>query len=266
MVFSYRLGCLPENVLQTLLNDRLVARGAVLVFVTTFFQVYLAKENLDDLVSILTKARVVNRLLEFMPPSKRTVEDFSAHFSAAGLAPLVEWNARRELDTKVAELQEGLSKMISAEPPHSAADIISYVKARKAEQNLPDVDVVRVLWICIMKSINMTGKNQSQIMQTIISKIKTYHKLLQTFVTNAKLELTLLVTLQVLCYEDNRLLKLFSDIVKLLYNGDIVGEDTIQHWFKKGSHPKGRNVFVKDMEPFIKWLEEAEEEEDEEDE
>jgi ABC-type dipeptide/oligopeptide/nickel transport system ATPase component len=50
---------------------------------------------------------------------------------------------------------------------------------------------------------------------------------------------------QVLCYEDNRLLKVFSDIVKLLYNGDIVGEDTIQHWFKKGSHPKGRNVFIK---------------------
>jgi hypothetical protein len=46
---------------------------------------------------------------------------------------------------------------------------------------------------------------------------------------------------------------------------DIIGEDTITHWHKKGSHPKGRNVFLKDMEPFIKWLEEAEEEEDEED-
>jgi hypothetical protein len=45
---------------------------------------------------------------------------------------------------------------------------------------------------------------------------------------------------------------------------DIVGEDTITHWHKKGSHPKGRNVFLKDMEPFIKWLEEAEEEEGEE--
>ena len=64
-------------------------------------------------------------------------------------------------------------------------------------QNLPDADVVRVLWICVMNSINMTGKNQTQIMQTIITKVKTYHKLLQSFVTNAKLELTLLVTLQV---------------------------------------------------------------------
>jgi hypothetical protein len=54
--------------------------------------------------------------------------------SAAGLVPLVEWNTRREIDTKVAELQEGLEKMMSADPPHSANDIISFVKSRKAEQ------------------------------------------------------------------------------------------------------------------------------------
>lgn len=266
MVFSYKLGALPENVLQTLLNDRLVAKGSVMHFMTTFFQTYLAKENLDDLVTLLTKARVVDRLLEFMPPSKRSMEDFSKHFSDAGLQPLVEWNTRRELDTKVAELQDGLSKMMQEDPPHTAAEITSYIKTRKTEQGLPDSDVVRVLIVCIMKSINLTGKNQMQIMQTVIAKIKAYHKVLQAFVTNAKLELTVLTTLQVLCYEDNRLLKLYKDIVKLLYNADVVGEDTISHWYKKGSHPKGRNVFLKDMEPFIKWLEEAEEEEDEEEE
>lgn len=32
--------------------------------------------------------------------------------------------------------------------------------------------------------------------------------------------------------------------------------------YKKGSHPKGRNVFLKDIEPFIKWLDEADEEEE----
>lgn len=43
-------------------------------------QTYLAKESLDDLVTLLTKARVVDRLLEFMPPSKRNLEDFSKQF------------------------------------------------------------------------------------------------------------------------------------------------------------------------------------------
>ena len=58
---------------------------------------YLAKENLDDLVTLLTKARVVNRLLDFMPPSKRSLDDFNTHFKAAGMGPLVEWNTRREV-------------------------------------------------------------------------------------------------------------------------------------------------------------------------
>lgn len=54
--------------------------------------------------------------------------------SAAGLGPLVEWNTRRELDIKVAELQEGLTGMMEADPPHNVNDIISYVKTRKTEQ------------------------------------------------------------------------------------------------------------------------------------
>ena len=40
--------------------------------------------------------------------------------------------------------------------------------------------------------------------------------------------------------------------------------DSRRRWYKKGAHPKGRNVFMRDMEPFIKWLEEAEEDEDDE--
>eukprot|EP00877_Chromochloris_zofingiensis_P004066 jgi/Chrzof1/13660/Cz08g07040.t1 len=265
LVFQQKL-CLPENVLSTLLNDRLVAKGTVLEFITTFFQIYLSVAPLEDLVALLTKARVVNRLLEFMPPSKRSVEDFNAHFRAAGLDQLVEWNTRRVVDSKIQELQDGLSDMMSADPPHNVTDVINFVKAKKQEHDLPDQDVVRLLWVCIMKSINMTGKNQQQIMQSIIRQVKHYHKLLSTFAVNARLELILMVTVQVLCYEDSRLMKIFTDVIKLLYNSDIIAEDTIHHWYKKGSHPKGRNVFLKDAEPFVKWLEEAEEEEEDEEE
>jgi hypothetical protein len=60
LVFAHKLGALPENVLTTLLNDRLVLKGTVLEFITTFFTVYLTKEDLDDLVQLLTKARVVS--------------------------------------------------------------------------------------------------------------------------------------------------------------------------------------------------------------
>jgi hypothetical protein len=168
-VFASKLA-LPENVLNTLLNDRLVAKGTVLDFITTFFQVragrgragataerrrgaapgarasaargraraaragrprpappssllpamstrvippsrppkyqvYLSKESLDDLKTMLTKAKIVNRLEELMPPSKRGPGDFAAHFGAVGLTSLVEWNQQREMETKIAELR-----------------------------------------------------------------------------------------------------------------------------------------------------------------
>lgn len=39
--------------------------------------------------------------------------------------------------------------------------------------------------------------------------------------------------MQVCCYEDSKLLKLFTDIVRMLYDNDILAEDTINWWAKK---------------------------------
>ena len=64
---------------------------------------------------------------------------------------------------------------------------------------------------------------------------------------------TIPLLLQVICYEDSRLLKLFAEIARVLYDTDVVGEDTIRYWYTKGSNPKGRNVFLKNMEPLMKW-------------
>ena len=58
---------------------------------------------------------------------------------------------------------------------------------------------------------------------------------------------------KVTCYEDSRLLKSFAGLVKVMYDGDVIGEDTVRWWYTKGSNPKGRNVFLREVEPFIKW-------------
>jgi hypothetical protein len=42
------------------------------------------------------------------------------------------------------------------------------------------------------------------------------------------------------CYEDAKLMKLFPEIVRSLYDQDVLAEDTILHWFRKGTNPKGR--------------------------
>ena len=54
------------------------------------------------------------------------------------------------------------------------------------------------------------------------------------------IDVLLLMLPQVYCYEDPKLLKLFSAVIRILYDADILDEDTIKFWYKKGSHPKVR--------------------------
>ena len=262
LVFHLKISVIPENIFSSCFHDRLVSKGTMLEVMTSFFAEFLAKDTIEDLVTILTKAKVVDRLFDFFPPEQRTAEHFNTHFSDSGLHALAEWNQKRIIELKIEELHQALLEQLGADPPHPSSEILSMVKAKKAEGNLPDAEVIRVTWAALVSSVSLTGKNGQQILQNIVQKIKVYHKLLSTFVANGKLELALLIAVQVHCYEDNALLKIFSGILRLLYDADIVGEDAVMHWYKKGSHPKGRNVFLKDIEPFIKWLEEAEEEEE----
>ena len=46
-------------------------------------QDYLATESIDDLVSLLRKARLDTHLLDLFPPQKRTLADLDEHFKVA---------------------------------------------------------------------------------------------------------------------------------------------------------------------------------------
>jgi hypothetical protein len=81
-VFSMKIGVLPDRVLMSLINDRMIAKGTILDFITAFFKDYLATDSMDDLVQLLRKARLDDRLLDFFPPQKRNLTDFDAHFKA----------------------------------------------------------------------------------------------------------------------------------------------------------------------------------------
>ena len=85
-VFSMKIGVLPDRVLMSLINDRMIAKGTILDFITAFFKDYLATDSMDDLVQLLRKARLDDRLLDFFPPQKRNLTDFDAHFKACSEA------------------------------------------------------------------------------------------------------------------------------------------------------------------------------------
>ncbi|XP_043720036.1 basic leucine zipper and W2 domain-containing protein 2-like [Telopea speciosissima] len=260
LTFSQKLsGLPPESVLQPLLKDNLVAKGLVLSFITDFFKEYLVDNNLDDLISLLKRGKMEDNLLDFFPSSKRSSEGFSEHFTKAGLLNLVQYNEKKMFEVKLKEMKSALTNQVAEETDIS--EVIDTVKQRLKDANLPDIEVVRLLWDVIMDAIQWSGKNQQQNVNAALRQVKTWAELLNTFCTNGKLELELMYKVQIQCYEDAKLMKLFPEIVRSLYDQDVLAEDTILLWFRKGTNPKGRQTFVKALESFVNWLEEAEEEE-----
>ncbi|RWR74348.1 eIF4-gamma/eIF5/eIF2-epsilon domain-containing protein [Cinnamomum micranthum f. kanehirae] len=260
LTFSQKLsGLPPETVFQPLLKDNLVAKGLVLSFITDFFKEYLVDNTLDDLISLLKRGKMEDNLLEFFPTAKRSAEGFSEHFTKEGLVALVEYNEKKIFEVKLKEMKSALTTQIAEKVDIS--EVIETVKQRVKDANLPDLEVVRILWDVIMDAVQWSGKNQQQNANSALRQVKTWADLLKAFCTNGKLELELIYKVQIQCYEDAKLMKLFPEIVRSLYDEDVLAEDTIHHWFQKGANPKGRQTFVKALEPFVKWLEEAEEEE-----
>ncbi|RAL41950.1 unnamed protein product [Cuscuta campestris] len=260
LAFSQKLsGLPPETVFQPLLKDNLVTKGLVLPFITDFFKEFLVDNSLDDLITILKRGKVEDDLLEFFPTSKRTPEAFSEHFTKEGLLPLVEYNKKKIFEVKLNEMKTALTTQISEDA--EVSDVVETVKQHVKDAKLPDIDVVRILWDALMDAVQWSGKNQQQNANSALRQVKAWAELLKTFCTTGKLELELMYKVQVHCYEDAKLMKLFPEIIRSLYDQDVLAEDTILHWFRKGTNPKGRQNFVKSLEPFVKWLEEAEEEE-----
>lgn len=261
LCFSQRFtGLAPDFVFSALLNDSLVAKGTSLGFVTDFISIFLAETSLDDLVGLLKRGKVDERLLEFFPMQKQTPEAFADHFSKAGLTKLVEYNKKVVFDVKLKEMQSQLSDMISENA--EVSEVIEVVKSRRKEAGLADIDVVRTLWEVIMAAVQWSGKNQQQNLNSALRQVKTWGSLMGAFCTTSKLELELMYKIQMQCYEDAKIQKLFPEFVRTLYDLDVLAEDTVLFWFRKGSNPKGRQIFVKSLEPLVKWLEEAEEEEE----
>ncbi|KAG1363398.1 basic leucine zipper and W2 domain-containing protein 2 [Cocos nucifera] len=259
LTFSQKLsGLPPETVVQPLLKDNLVAKGLVLSFITDFFKQYLIENSLDDLILLLKRAKMEDNLLDFFPTAKRSTEGFSEHFTKEGLLALVEYNEKKMFEVKLKEMKSALTTQIAEETDIS--EVIETVKQQVKDAKLPDIEVVRILWDVLMDAVQWSGKNQQQNANAALRQVKTWAKLLNAFCTNGKLELELMYKVQIQCYEDAKLMKLFPEIIRSLYDLDVLAEDTILHWFRKGANPKGRQTFVKALEPFVNWLEEAEEE------
>jgi hypothetical protein len=265
LVFNMKLGPLPEPVMQSLLDDAKVNKGTSLEFLTQFCHEYLSKDPIEELDMLFKRARLDNKMLAFFPQQKRSINHFNSYFTDSGLVQLVELNKKRFSNANLRSLEDELKLHIKEEG--SVKEAIEITTTKIEELKLLEIDVLPVIWTSVMDSVQRSSKSSTQLQthQSVLKLLRHWIKLFQKHCLTSRQELVLLNVIQVYCYEDAAILKLFPQIVKLLYDADVIAEDTILLWAKQGSSPKGRQVFLRDMEPFIKWLQEASEEEEDED-
>ncbi|KAG6470431.1 hypothetical protein ZIOFF_071504 [Zingiber officinale] len=273
LTFSQKLsGLPPETVFQPLFKDNLVAKGLVLPFITIFFREYLVDNSLDDLIALLKRGKMEDNLLDFFPPGRHNDECLSEHFKREGLPALVQYHEKKIFEVKLKEMKTALTTQIAEET--DVSEVIETAKhhwSGKNQQQNANVALRQFFYEAYLPQVGGTCNNRDEIdspefvtLQTNMGMekgVKTWAGLLNVFCTSGKLELELMYKVQIQCYEDTKLMKLFPEIIRSLYEQDVLAEDSILHWFRKGANPKGMQTFVKALESFVNWLEEAEEEE-----
>ncbi|KAF9113584.1 hypothetical protein BGX27_001232 [Mortierella sp. AM989] len=253
-------GLATLSVLSVLFKEHLVKEGLSLQFVTTVFKTYLIDQTVDQFGLNLYKAGMSDRLLDFFPPNKRDEDSFARHFEAEDMKQLVSFQTKKQLILRKDNIIESVKSLLEE---GKLAECLTYLKAQSKESGLTEPEFIPLVWTGLMASVDW-GTRVDQIDNQILKQVQQYSKLLGAFCTSPKTEIALMQTIQVNFYEDARFIKQYRAVTQLLYKNDVLSESAILYWAQKGSKPQGRTVFMKQMEPFIHWLNNASDEEDSE--
>lgn len=255
----------PMTTLNILFKDHLVKEGHSLDFVTTVFKTYLTEQPIEHLGKALAIAGIDVKLIEFFPPSRRNKEFFARYFESADMKPLVDYHQRLQLSGVKNKFKHGLRELMDPEDNHTVQELTAYVKQQTKENNLLDVEVVQLIWDTMMSFVDLTTR-PDQVEFQALKQLNLYSPVLATFTTSAKIEIALLQRIQIFCYEDAKLTKHFRQMVQILYKKDVLSDTAILYWNDKAVKPQGKSTFLKQLEPFVKFLREQEDESSEEEE
>ncbi|KAK0543823.1 hypothetical protein OC846_000042 [Tilletia horrida] len=278
-------GLASASVLQAIQKDHLTKDDLPVNFISSVFRAYLADSSMDHLGTALRKGGIKDLLL-FFPPQKREQPGIIvSHFKAIGLTPVAEYWQRRQVreikDQTVARvveiLQESQVKQDEAAEGENAApavkaiveatrvEVVEYLKGQMKTAGVPFEEFVPIVWEGIIKGADLSDRPDQMEAQTI-KEVNKYAPILEPFTPNARSEIALINSIQLYLYEDTRIMKTFPNILKVLYNEDVINSAAILYWASKGAKPQGKQHFLKATEPLVKALQAQEEEDDDEEE
>lgn len=253
-------GNIKANCLSVLLSEHLVKEGISIEFMIALWKVWLDLKDMNHVAGTLRKAQLDKRLLEFLPSTKRTEENFEKQLGVCGLKAVVEFQrAIAHADTKK-ELIEDLTELMKENANWKEMELVSRESMKK--NNLSENEIVVLIWKCLMASVEW-NKKEELVAEQAFNHLKIYAPLLANFTTQGKSELALLLKIQDFCYENIQFMKAFQKMVLLFYKTDVLSEDVILKWYKEAHLEKGKSVFLEQTKKLVEWLENAEEESDE---
>jgi len=251
------VGTIPPGVLTKLLQDHIVKDGLAFAFLIDCLKRWNEEKDAATIWSTLRKSQLEQRLLDFMPMTKRTEANLTLAFKEAGLQSFVDFHRAHACQSVKREIQSTVSHMIEENVPQDK--IIEEITAKSQANGLNEADIVVLLWSTLMNMKEWNKKEELAAEQSV-KYLRQEAALLGEFASSAKAEMALIRAIQEYCYDNINFLKVFQKIVVLLYKQDVLSEDTILKWYREGHSQKGKSVFLEQMKGFIEWLKNAEEE------
>lgn len=261
---------LSPGVLKSLSSQSAISSGIALDFMTAIITSFLEQNNqsVDKLMVLLKSAGIdTGTMVNMMPAGSRSAEALSEHFAALGLDKLVEQNERRVKTDNIRTLRDGIAERIGSVP---LQELVTFVETMRTETGLTEAEGVHATWSGVVASVNLSRKTQ-QNRTALLTATQKGASLLERVCESGPMQIELILRVQTYVSADMELLKIavFCDVINLLYQKDVLSEEAILRWFRRGMRfEKGSaassNIIREQMIPFVKWLETAEEESDEE--
>lgn len=251
------LGVLAPHVILSAIQEHLVKDGYALDFLIQVLQTWIVEKDPATVWNSLRRGGVDNKIIDFLPPNKRNSDTIIQTFQNNGLQALVSFQKTKESEAKKTELQKKIAAHIKNKS--SSKDIVELVKESNQKNNLEESEVIVLIWKTLM-SIVEWNKKEELVAEQAMRHLRTYAPLMEAFTNTAKAQLALIIRIQEYCYENMNFLKAFHKIIVLLYKADVLTEDIIVEWYRRGHSNKGKSVFLEQAKPFIEWLTNAEEE------
>ncbi|KAJ3319486.1 Basic leucine zipper and W2 domain-containing protein 2 [Boothiomyces sp. JEL0866] len=250
-------GIVPISILECTLKDHLINSGASLSFLTLYLQVFLKDQSIAPLHSLLRKAQLYGKLIEFYPPNKRSVDALYKHLDDAGLKEVSDYCKKQQKQELKLQTAAELKELTAT---GKMSEVIPFINEKIKDNKWAESEIPPLLWDNLVTQLDYSRLDQIE--NGIIKLINAWTPTLKAFCTMSKSELTLLLKIQACVYENAKILKYFKVIVEQLHKNGVLSDSCILYWFEKGAAPQGKTVLLKQMESFANWL--AEQESDEE--